>query len=101
MVPLLRRARSATAVAAVPVGIAAAFALQAPVAQAAPAASSHQAAIAKLAVASRAQMMANRRHRYWNSPRMRAYRWAVRQKGHPYVYGGTGPGFDCSGLVME
>src|SRR5258708_22759406 len=23
------------------------------------------------------------------------------QKGHPYVWGGTGPGFDCSGLVME
>ena len=101
MVQLLRRARSVTAVAAVPIGVAAAFALQAPVAQAAPAASSHQAAIAKLAAASRAQMMASRRHRYWNSPRMRAYRWAVRQKGHPYVYGGTGPGFDCSGLVME
>ncbi|HEX7993437.1 MAG TPA: NlpC/P60 family protein [Streptosporangiaceae bacterium] len=90
-----------TAVAAVPVGIAAAFALQAPAAQAAPAASSHQAAIAKLASASRAQLMANRRHRYRYSHRMRAYRWAARQKGHPYVYGGTGPGFDCSGLVME
>ena len=34
-------------------------------------------------------------------PRLRAYRWAARQKGHPYVWGGTGPGFDCSGLVME
>src|SRR5262249_7598123 len=30
-----------------------------------------------------------------------AYRWAARQRGHPYVWGGTGPGFDCSGLVME
>jgi cell wall-associated NlpC family hydrolase len=32
--------------------------------------------------------------------RMRAYNWALSQKGHPYVWGGTGPGFDCSGLVM-
>ena len=43
--------------------------------------------------------MATIRHRM--PRRMRAYRWAARQKGHPYVYGGTGPGFDCSGLVME
>ena len=39
--------------------------------------------------------------RYRLPPRLRAYRWAARQKGHPYVWGGTGPGFDCSGLVME
>jgi len=32
--------------------------------------------------------------------RLRAYAWAKRQAGHPYVWGGTGPGFDCSGLVM-
>jgi cell wall-associated NlpC family hydrolase len=32
--------------------------------------------------------------------RLRAYAWARRQVGHPYVWGGTGPGFDCSGLVM-
>jgi cell wall-associated NlpC family hydrolase len=31
---------------------------------------------------------------------MKAYDWALTQKGHPYVWGGTGPGFDCSGLVM-
>jgi cell wall-associated NlpC family hydrolase len=90
-----------TAVAAVPVGIAAAFALQAPAAHAAPPASAHQAGIAKLAAASQAEMTANLRHRYRDSRRMRAYRWAARRKGHPYVYGGTGPGFDCSGLVME
>jgi cell wall-associated NlpC family hydrolase len=32
--------------------------------------------------------------------RLRAYYWALGQKGHPYVWGGTGPGYDCSGLVM-
>jgi hypothetical protein len=32
--------------------------------------------------------------------RMKAYDWALTQKGHPYVWGGTGPGYDCSGLVM-
>ncbi len=32
--------------------------------------------------------------------RLKAYYWALSQKGHPYVWGGTGPGYDCSGLVM-
>jgi cell wall-associated NlpC family hydrolase len=32
--------------------------------------------------------------------RIIALRWAESQAGHPYVFGGTGPGFDCSGLVM-
>ena len=32
--------------------------------------------------------------------RIRAYNWALTQKGRPYVWGGTGPGYDCSGLVM-
>ena len=32
-------------------------------------------------------------------PRQYAYRWAEAQAGAPYVWGGTGPGFDCSGLV--
>lgn len=89
-----------TAVAAVPAGVAAAFALQAPVAHAAPAASTHQAGIARLAASGQAHMLATRRH-HRLPRRLRAYRWAARQKGHPYVYGGTGPGFDCSGLVME
>lgn len=33
--------------------------------------------------------------------RLAAMRWAVTQAGAPYVFGGTGPGYDCSGLVME
>ena len=30
-----------------------------------------------------------------------ALKWAERHAGAPYVWGGTGPGYDCSGLVFE
>ena len=30
-----------------------------------------------------------------------ALQWAETQAGHPYAWGGTGPGYDCSGLVYE
>lgn len=89
-----------TAVAAVPIGVAAAFELQAAAASAAPAAGIHPAGITKLAAAGQQQGLATIRRRRLPL-RLRAYRWAARQKGHPYVWGGTGPGFDCSGLVME
>ncbi len=32
--------------------------------------------------------------------RMSVWRYALKQRGKPYIYGATGPrGFDCSGLV--
>lgn len=34
--------------------------------------------------------------------RVAAFRWALRQKGKPYIWGGVGPrGYDCSGLVVK
>jgi cell wall-associated NlpC family hydrolase len=89
----LRRSitRILTAV-AIPVGMAAAFAFPS---QAAASASSATARPDAAALVTAARVLA-----YRDVPRLRAYRWAVTQKGHPYVWGGTGPGYDCSGLVM-
>src|SRR5215470_18699616 len=100
---MARWVNTMTAVAAVPAGIAAAFALQAPSAGAAPAANIHPAGLTgPAAMGQRQQKLASRlRLQEILPPRLRAYRWAARQRGHPYVWGGTGPGFDCSGLVME
>lgn len=39
-------------------------------------------------------------HAGTHSRRVGAYHWAIRHAGAPYVWGGTGPGYDCSGLVM-
>lgn len=98
-----------SAVAAVPVGIAAAFALPAPAATAmptvtaAPAAPASRTAVARLTAAGQPPAWAATRVLRHHRPprRLRAYKWALRRHGHPYVYGGTGPGFDCSGLVMQ
>jgi cell wall-associated NlpC family hydrolase len=103
MSPLLKSVRCISAVAAVPAGMTAAFAFQAPVASAAPAAGANQATPATLTAATLPHGLRLGGHGMARTRllrRLRAYRWATRQAGHPYVYGGTGPGFDCSGLVM-
>lgn len=85
----------------IPVGIAAAVAFQDPAAWAAPVASSHQRALSILLRIDQSHshaMPAAAMHT--DAPRLRAYAWALAQTGHPYVWGGVGPGFDCSGLVM-
>jgi cell wall-associated NlpC family hydrolase len=89
------------AAAAVPTGIAAAFASVTPTASASPEAHAEQGATTSRSVLTRTQVSARLsagRHRL--ATRLRAYRWATSQAGHPYVWGGTGPGYDCSGLVM-
>jgi cell wall-associated NlpC family hydrolase len=89
---------SKVAAAAIPVGMAAAFAFQS-TASAAPAVPAHQVSVMAKMDGGKPSGSAHghRRHLYL---RLRAYRWALSKKGHPYVYGGTGPGYDCSGLVM-
>lgn len=76
---------------AIPLGMAAVFALSAPGARAWPSARARPAAPA-----------AHREHRTTRPrpARLRAYAWAATKAGAPYVWGGTGPGYDCSGLVM-
>jgi cell wall-associated NlpC family hydrolase len=108
MSPLIRKVLSVVAAVAVPAGIAAAFACAAPAASAATAASDRPAAAASTLSTSFPQARAvtgrrdhrRRQHRHRLPARLRAWTWAVTQTGAPYVYGGTGPGYDCSGLVM-
>src|ERR1700722_12858818 len=105
MTQLKRKTNRRFAAAVVPIGIAAAFAFQAS-ALAAPSAGSGSLASSRLLPPARphivllAAVTKKPRHRHASPVRMRAYDWALKQKGHPYEWGGTGPGFDCSGLVM-
>jgi len=80
--------------------MAAAFASVAPAASAAPAIGAGPVTAASRVAIDRpgAPALAAARHRM--PARLRAYYWATSQAGHPYVWGGTGPGYDCSGLVM-
>jgi cell wall-associated NlpC family hydrolase len=102
---LKHKAISKWAAAAIPVGMAAVFAFQA-TASAAPATGTRITAAAVHSAAQNSSAQASgAKHKHKKSwrpklMRVRAYYWALSQKGHPYSYGGTGPGYDCSGLVM-
>ncbi len=121
MSPLIRVRGAFTRItaAAVPAGMAAAVALSPLAGHAVPLAGAATAASSPLAGATagpaavtadpgaprRPAAMRHRRARHperWTRLplRLRAYYWALTQAGHPYVWGGTGPGYDCSGLVM-
>ena len=86
--------------------MAAAFAFLAPAATAHPAATPRIARLTSLTYQTRPVARVRRwrdaRTRRWRDEpaRLRAYAWALTQTGHPYQWGGTGPGYDCSGLVM-
>lgn len=97
---LIRKALSSVAVVAVPAGMAAAFVFQAPAASAAPAVSFQPATITSPLTIMRPDAPVRPAARHAEARRLRAYSWARHQAGHPYSWGGTGPGFDCSGLVM-
>jgi cell wall-associated NlpC family hydrolase len=89
------------AAAVVPTGIAAAFASVTPTANAAPEAHAERGATTAQRALTRTQVPARlTASGYHLARRLRAYYWATTQAGHPYVWGGTGPGYDCSGLVM-
>lgn len=103
MAPLKPKTLGRLATAAIPIGMAAVFAFQAPAATAAPAAAKAVTVRAKVTAQAKVTKHHHHHHHHRRRPvqaRLRAYDWALRQKGHPYEWGGTGPGFDCSGLVM-
>jgi cell wall-associated NlpC family hydrolase len=96
-----RRSLRAIAAAVVPTGIAAAFASVTPTASASPDVHVQRGTTTTQSAATRTQVSARlAASRHHLARRLRAYYWAAHQAGHPYVWGGTGPGFDCSGLVM-
>jgi cell wall-associated NlpC family hydrolase len=80
--------------------MAAAFAFATPAASAMPAASGSVIRAARDAAQARPAAMRRAAGAHERAARIRAYRWAATKAGHPYVWGGTGPGYDCSGLVM-
>jgi cell wall-associated NlpC family hydrolase len=101
MSTLKRQMLSKMAAAAIPVGIAAVFAFQASASAAPDFAIGQSSSVVRLAAAKPAASAHVRKHHRKHLPaRLRAYYWALSQKGHPYEWGGTGPGYDCSGLVM-
>jgi cell wall-associated NlpC family hydrolase len=93
-----RKVPTRIAAAAVPFGMAVAAALHAPAASAATVAAGAGPTRVTIARPLAAARPAAARHS--EARRLRAYAWAATQAGHPYVWGGTGPGYDCSGLVM-
>jgi len=101
MSPLIWKAPRKVVAVVIPIGIAAVFAFQAP-ALAATAAGDRAVTAAKPPAVNRERAVLLRDYtlRRRVPSRLRAYRWAARQAGHPYSWGGTGPGYDCSGLVM-
>jgi cell wall-associated NlpC family hydrolase len=100
MFTLKRQTLSKMAAAAIPAGMAAVFAFQAP-AGAAPVVATHQVSATVRLDAGKPSASAHERTHHRPLPaRLRAYYWALSQQGHPYEWGGTGPGYDCSGLVM-
>src|SRR5579875_2629509 len=110
MSPLIRVRGAFTRItaAAVPAGMAAAVALSPLAGHAVPLAGAAAGPAAVTADPGAPRRPAAMRHRRARHPerwtrlplRLRAYYWALTQAGHPYVWGGTGPGYDCSGLVM-
>lgn len=108
MSPLIRRTLSKLTAAVIPAGVTAVLAFQAPAASAAvaartvpaPVTSSRSGGRQQAPAPSAATKASDRQLAMRRAARLRAYAWAAHQTGHPYVWGGTGPGFDCSGLVM-
>lgn len=100
MSSVVRKVLSNFAAAVIPVGMAAAFAAGAPAASAAPAVSVHPVSTTSLLTIVRPSAPVLPAARRREAKRLRAYAWAASQAGHPYAWGGTGPGYDCSGLVM-
>src|SRR5262245_25762194 len=96
----LARQSVRTVTAAVAQGMAAAFAFAAPAASAMPAAPGNAVRAVRDAAAAQRTVIRPAAGTHELAARLRAYRWATTQAGHPYVWGGTGPGYDCSGLVM-